>query len=82
MLILDLFDDLYDFGGLMLDIGREDVLLELLDQLEETVEQTGIANLRRKLLSLKIRCYDKHHKEAEFCRHLAGITISVKNRDG
>lgn len=66
VLILDLFDDLYDFGGLMLDIGREDVLLELLDQLEETVEQTGIANLQRKLLSLKIRYYDKHHKEAEF----------------
>lgn len=66
VLILDLFDDLYDFGGLMLDIGREDVLLELLGQLEETVEQTGIVNLQRKLLSLKLKYYGKY-KVLEKC---------------
>lgn len=66
VLILDLFDDLYDFGGLMFDIGREDVLLELLGQLEETVEQTGIANLQRKLLSLKLKYYDQYNMETEF----------------
>lgn len=66
VLIFDLFDDLYDFGGLMLDIGREDVLLELLGQLEETVEQTGIVNLQRKLLSLKLKYYGKY-KVLEKC---------------
>ena len=50
----------------MLDIGREDVLLELLGQLEETVEQTGIVNLQRKLLSLKLKYYGKY-KVLEKC---------------
>ena len=52
---MDLFDDLYDFCELMLEIDRKDVFLEIQESLERVVENSGIANLQRKVLTLKMR---------------------------
>ena len=40
---MDLFEDLYDFCELMLEIGRKDVFLEIEESLERVAEDSGIA---------------------------------------
>lgn len=52
---MDLFDDLYDFCELMLTLGRKDVFLEIEQCLENVVEHSGIANLKRKVVALKMK---------------------------
>ena len=44
VLILDLFDDLYDFCELMLEIDRGDVCRNIGEKLKALVEQTGSCN--------------------------------------
>lgn len=60
VLIMDVFDDIYGFCLLMLDIGRDDVLETIIEQLDEPVKKTRINNLKRKFLVLKIRLYRKN----------------------
>ena len=54
VLILDLFDDLYDFCELMLEIDRGDVCRNIGEKLKALVEQTGIANMQRKMTALEM----------------------------
>lgn len=65
MSLMDIFDDLYDFCWLLVEIDRLDVLKEICLQLEPVVASTKIANLERKMLSLKMKYYQKSgQKEA------------------
>lgn len=65
VLVLDIFDDVYEFCLVMIEIGRNDVLREIIKRLEEPIENTGIVNLQRKLLSLKMKYYRKNGKNKE-----------------
>ena len=59
MALMDIFDDLYNFCWLLVEIDRMDVLKAICKQLEPVVESTKIANLERKMLSLKMKYYNK-----------------------
>lgn len=65
VLIMDIFDDIYDFCNLMIEIDRIDVLQEIIERLDEPIKKTQINNLKRKFLTLKIKLYMKNgDKEA------------------
>lgn len=65
VLIMDIFDDIYDFCNLMIEIDRLDVLQEIVERLDEPIKKTQINNLKRKFLTLKIKLYMKNgDKEA------------------
>lgn len=65
VLIMDIFDDIYDFCNLMVEIDRLDVLQEIIEKLDEPIKKTQINNLKRKFLILKIKLYMKNgDKEA------------------
>lgn len=65
VLIMDIFDDIYDFCNLMVEIDRLDVLQEIIEKLDEPIKKTQINNLKRKFLTLKIKLYMKNgDKEA------------------
>ena len=68
--IMDIFDDLYFFCVHMLQINRDDVLMEILAVLEPIVEKTGVANIRRRTLSLKIRYFQKKKMQEEYIQAL------------
>lgn len=59
VIIMDVFDDIYEFCLLMLEIDREDVLQVIIDKLDEPIKKTRIVNLKRKFLVLKINLYRK-----------------------
>lgn len=63
---MDLFEDLYDFCELMLEIGRKDVFLEIEESLERVAEDSGIANLQRKVLSQKMRYLRENGRKDEY----------------
>ena len=71
VLILDLFDDLYDFCELMLEIDRGDVCRNIGEKLKALVEQTGIANMQRKMTALEMD-YVKKTKDRERYLKTAG----------
>lgn len=66
--VMDIFDDLYHFCNLLLDIDRDDVLEEIIVRLEPMVEKTEIPNLQRKLVSLKLKYFRKNGMESEYLR--------------
>lgn len=66
VLIMDLFDDIYGFCLLMLEIDREDVLQKIIGQLDDPIKRTKINNLKRKFLVLKIRLYRKKGNKEEY----------------
>lgn len=57
--ILDLFDDLYALCLLTLEIENYNAFLQILNELEPEVYHTGMRNLERKILELKIQYYRK-----------------------
>ena len=53
--IMEVFDDLCDFCGLMLEIGRDDVLWMIVEKLDRIVKDSGVINLQRRVISIKIK---------------------------
>ena len=68
VLIMDIFDDIYEFCLLMLDIDRTDVLQVIIDKLDEPIKKTRIVNLKRKFLTLKIYLYQKMGDRAGYVK--------------
>lgn len=64
--IMEVFDDLYDFCNLMLEIDRDDVLGMVVGKLDEIVKNAGVINLQRKVISLKIKGYRKNQDNASY----------------
>lgn len=64
--IIEVFDDLYDFCNLMLEIDRNDVLWMVVGKLDEIVKNAGVVNLQRKVISLKIKSYRKNQDNASY----------------
>ena len=55
--ILDVFDDFYDYLKMLLEIQRYDDFSEMLLLMEGSTKHTGIRNLEKKLLVLKLKRY-------------------------
>ncbi len=57
MPIMDVFDDFYDYLGMLLSTEKYDDFFKSYTVLDDLTKRTSIKNLERKLLSLKIRYY-------------------------
>lgn len=66
--LMDIFDDLYHFCQLLVEIDRMDILREICDKLEPVVESTKVAYLEKKILSLKMKYYNKSGQEAAYLK--------------
>ncbi len=62
--VMDIFDDVYDFMRLLLEIKEYDTLVHMLKLMEQPVDTTGIKNLQKKLLTLKMK-YQKETGQTE-----------------
>ena len=63
---MEVFDDLCDFCGLMLEIGRDDVLWMIVEKLDRIVKDSGVINLQRRVISIKIKGYRKNQDNAGY----------------
>ena len=63
---MEVFDDLCDFCGLMLEIGRDDVLWMIVEKLDRIVKNSGVINLRRRVISIKIKGCRKNQDSAGY----------------
>ena len=66
MAVMDIFDDVYGLCRLLLEIGQEDVFWDIVAVLEKLTKNANIANLQRKIVSLKILCYRRKQDEAAY----------------
>ena len=68
MTIMEIFEDLYHLCSILLDVGRLDVLPEIITRLETAAKNAEIANIQRKLSSLKMKYYKKKNMTIEAAR--------------
>ena len=62
--IMDVFDDIYDYMGMLLDVREYGQFFLTYERTEELIEKTRVKNLEKKLVGLKIRYYrDTDDKE-------------------
>jgi len=66
MAIMDIFDDFYDFGELLLDMNQEAVFWDVMNTLEKMTKSARIINLQRKIMSLKIKWYRKQQDREHY----------------
>ena len=66
MAVMDIFDDVYGLCRLLLEIDQEDVFWDIVAVLEKLTKNANIANLQRKIVSLKILCYRRKQDEAAY----------------
>ncbi len=66
MAVMDVFDDFYELCQLLLEIGNEDAFWDILNILEELTKNAKIINLQRRIISLKIKYYRRHHDSAGY----------------
>ena len=66
MPIMDMFDDLYDYLKMLMLRAKSDDFLVAYSVVEKLIEQTDIKNLRKKILSLKIRFYKQLGDREEY----------------
>ena len=53
-------------SGLMLEIGRDDVLWMIVEKLDRIVKDSGVVNLQRRVISIKIKGYRKNQDNAGY----------------
>lgn len=56
--ILDIVDDLYALCELLLEIEKYEVFMKIINELEPVVSHTGMINLYRRFVELKIKYYE------------------------
>lgn len=66
MAVMDIFDDVYGLCRLLLETDKEDVFWDIVAVLEKLTKNANIANLQRKIVSLKILCYRRKQDEAAY----------------
>lgn len=66
MAVMDLFDDIYGLCELLLEIDDEEVFWDIIDILEKLTKNANIANLQRRIISLKIKCYRRHDNDEKY----------------
>lgn len=66
MAVMDVFDDFYELCQMLLEIDNEDAFWDILNVLEELTKDAKIINLQRRIISLKIKYYRRHHDNAGY----------------
>lgn len=66
MTIMDLFDDLYEYCELLLEIDKDKEFWNITGILESLAMQAKLVNLQRRMISLKIRYYRKNNQNEEY----------------
>ncbi len=66
MAVMDVFDDFYELCQLLLEIDDEDAFWDILNVLDELTKNAKIINLQRRIISLKIKYYRRHHDNAGY----------------
>ena len=66
MAVMDIFDDVYGLCRLLLEIDQEDVFWDIVAVLEKLTKNANIANLQRKIVSLKNPRYRRKQDEAAY----------------
>ncbi len=72
IMIMDVFDDLYDYLKLLLNLAEEsdgifeDEFKRLIKEVEKLTEKTKVRNLQKKVLSLKARYYREKKMTKEY----------------
>lgn len=66
MSILDVFDDLYIYGEMLLDIGKYEELWNLVQILEKMAKKSTILNLQKRILTIKIKYYKRTEDNAGY----------------
>lgn len=79
MPVMDLFDDYYDYCKMLLERDKKDEFWHILDIMEPLVESLGIADLHRRLLTLKLKYYQKYHMQAEYLQN-AGLYFELSQQ--
>lgn len=74
--IMDIFDDMYEYCEMLLEIEKDDELWDMIEILEQLAKQAKIMNLQREILALKIRYYRKYKKNAEYLQ-AAGLYFAL-----
>lgn len=68
MTLLDIFDDFYDFMLILLDADADEAFWKMIDILEPMVKSFKIINLQTKIISIKMKYYRKHNRNADYLR--------------
>lgn len=66
MAVMDVFDDFYNLCELLLESDAEDIFWDILNVLEKLTKNAKIINLQRRIISLKIKYYRRHHDNAGY----------------
>ena len=76
---MDMVDDYFLYAKMLLECDKESEFWHILDTLDPMIRNFNITNMQLKAISLKIRFYKKHNKNAEYLQ-AAGLyyEISVK----
>lgn len=68
MILLDMFDDYYDYANMLLESGHQEELWYVIDIIEPIVKSLNIINLHLKIISLKMKSYRINGLNADFLR--------------
>ena len=68
MTILDMFDDFYDYMLILLAADKDEEFWTMIEILEPMVRKFNILNLQTRIISLKMKCYRKHQRNADYLR--------------
>lgn len=71
MIIMDMFDDFYDYANILLARDCKDEFWKLIDIMEPMVKSLDIDNLILKILRMKIKFYRKYKMNAEYLQATA-----------
>lgn len=64
--IMDIFDDYYDYFLMLLETDNDDAFWHLIDTVEPLIKVSNTINLQQKIISLKVKYYRNHSKNAEY----------------
>ena len=64
--VLDVFDDFYDYMKMLLQMESYDDFLGIMEQMEKSTHRSGIRNLEKQLLILKLKYYKATKDEESY----------------
>lgn len=76
--LLDIFEDVYRYMEMLLDIKRYEELWPILEKLETVTKQPGFRNLEKRLIALKIKYYKENEDRAGYLQ-AAGLYFELSD---
>lgn len=75
--IMDMFDELYAYGRVLLERNDKEELWFLIGIIEPLVKSLDLTNMLMRIQNLKIKYYQKNHREEEFVEELKNFYALV-----